>query len=460
MENRLLSFSEFESVYESYGFVNESEVAEKPTFTPDKLEVSSDDLLSIFGGVDEKQNEAEKVNPFTTIKKGETGTERVKELQKELGLKATGNFDDATDKAVKDFQKKNKLTVDGKVGVQTLTKILELKGVKEPQKVIQTKYVIIKTKEDAKKTGINPLLLEIYDVTIVNNGRREYVILIPKANSQKKAEKLIADGKGAFDWVKGTLNSVGKAYVYISTGVFLVTLEMAKAIISGIVSATKFIVGVNAYALGATVQGFALLGKWMKEKGQQTYAKASTAANDLWKSICEGFASAVGKTKNAVAALAAFVNGVVSVAKTAGYVLTGIAVTTWKGLSKALSPAANGIVQAAKDAKAFISSSAEWIAKNFKDGAKAFGEMISQGWQSAKQSAVSAYDKSKKALSSAGDDVVNAAKSAADSVGTFLSDMYNAGKAAWESEANAFFGEEIFEAEIFVWPSIDFSIAE
>jgi hypothetical protein len=460
MENRLLSFSEFESVYESYGFVNESGVAEKPTFTPDKLEVSSDDLLSIFGGDDEKQNEAEKVNPFTIIKKGETGTERVKELQKELGLKATGNFDDATDKAVRDFQKTNKLTVDGKVGVETLTKILELKGVKEPQKVIQTKYVIIKTKDDAKKTGINPLLLEIYDVTIVNNGRREYVILIPKANSQKKAEKLIADGKGAFDWVKGTLNSVGKAFVYLSTGVFLVTLEMAKAIISGIISATKFIVGVNAYALGATVQGLALLGKWMKEKGQQAYVKASTAANDLWKSICDGFAFAVGKTANAVAALAAFVNGVVSVAKTTGYVLTGIAVTTWKGLSKALSPVANGIVQAAKDGKAFIASSGEWIAKNFKDGAKAFGEMISQGWQSAKQSAVSAYGKSKKALSSAGDDVVNAAKSAADSIGTFLSAMYNAGKAAWESEASEFFGEEIFETEIFVWPSIDFSIVE
>jgi hypothetical protein len=460
MENKLLSFSEFESVYESYGFINESEVKEKPTFTPDKLDVSSDDLLSLFEGDEEKQNEAEKVNAFTTIKKGETGTDRVKELQKELGLKVTGDFDDATDKAVRDFQKKNGLTVDGKVGVQTLTKMLELKGVKEPQKVIQTKYIVIKNKDTAKKTGINPLLLEIYDITIVNNGQREYVILIPKANSQKKAEKLIADGKGAFDWLKTGLGAVGKALVYVSTGVFLVTLEMAQAIISGIISAAKFIVGVNVYALGASVQGLSILGKWMKEKGQAAYAKASTSANDLWKSICTGFGTAVGKINNAVAALAAFSKGVVSVAKTIGYTLTGMAVTAWKGISKALSPVANGIVQAAKDGKAFLASSGEWIAKNFKDGAKAFGETINQGWESAKQNVTSAYDRSKKALSSAGDSVVKAANSAANSVGSFLSDMYTKGKKFWESEAMELFGSELFESEVFEWPSIDFSVAE
>ena len=108
MENRLLSFSEFESVYESYGFINEAEVAEKPTFTPDKLAVSSDDLLSLFGGDDKKQNEALKPSAFTLIKKGEK-SQRVKELQKELGTEQNGVFDEVTEKKVKEFQTKNKL---------------------------------------------------------------------------------------------------------------------------------------------------------------------------------------------------------------------------------------------------------------------------------------------------------------------------------------------------------------
>ena len=159
MENRLLSFSEFESVYESYGFINEAEVAEKPTFTPNKLAVSSDDLLSLFGGDDKKQNEALKPSAFTLIKKGEK-SQRVKELQKELGTEQNGVFDEVTEKKVKEFQTKNKLAVDGKVGVQTLTKMLELKGDKTPQKTIETRY-IIKTVGDAKKSGIDPRLLEI-----------------------------------------------------------------------------------------------------------------------------------------------------------------------------------------------------------------------------------------------------------------------------------------------------------
>jgi len=462
MENKLLSFSEFEAVYESYGFINEAEVAEKPTFTPDKLNVSSDDLLSLFGGDSKKQNEAKTPAAFTIIKKGET-SERVKQLQKDLGLKDFGKyngvFGEETDKAVRAFQEKNKLTVDGKVGVQTLTKMLELKGDKTPQKTIETRY-IIKTVGDAKKSGIDPRLLEIYDITIVNNGKREYVILIPKANTQKKTEQLISGGNGVFDWLKAGLNAAGKALVYTATGLALIPLEMAKALISGAISAVKFVVGGAIYALGAAVQGLALVAKWVKAKGVNLYSKASTAANDLWKGFCTGFAYTVGKLKDGVAAMGAFLNGAVSVAKTIGYTLTGLALATWKGLGSALSPVANGIVQAAKDGKAFLAATGSWIAKNFKDGAKAFANTINQGWQAAKTGVTAAYNASKTALKSAGNAMVDAAASAANSVGSFFSDMYNSGKKFWESEGASFFGEELFESIDSVWPELDFSIAE
>jgi len=458
MENRLLSFSEFESVYESYGFINEAEVAEKPTFTPDKLAVSSDDLLSLFGGDDKKQNEALKPSAFTLIKKGEK-SQRVKELQKELGTEQNGVFDEVTEKKVKEFQTKNKLAVDGKVGVQTLTKMLELKGDKTPEKTIETRYVI-KTTDQAKKSGIDPRLLEIYDITIVNNGKRQYVILVPKPNTQKKLEQLISGGSGVFDWLKAGLTAAGKALVYTATGLALIPLEMAKALISGAISAAKFVVGGAIYALGAAVQGFTLIGKWLQAKGATLYAKASTAANDLWKGFCTGFAYTVGKLKDGVAAIGAFLSGAASVAKTIGYTLTGLALTVWKGLGSALSPVINGIVQAAKDGKALLASTGSWIAKNFTDGAKAFANTINQGWQAAKTGVTTAYNASKNALKSAGNAVVDAAASAANSVGSFFSDMYNSGKKFWESEESSFFGEELFESIDSVWPELDFSIAE
>jgi peptidoglycan hydrolase-like protein with peptidoglycan-binding domain len=456
MKNKLLSFSEFESVYESYGFINEAEVAEKPTFTPTKTDVSVDDLLAIFS--EEPANEAGATpSPFTVIKKGEK-SQRVKELQKELGTEQNGVFDEVTEKKVKEFQTKNKLAVDGKVGVQTLTKMLELKGDKTPQKTIETRY-IIKTTEQAKKSGIDPRLLEIYDITIVNNGKREYVILIHKANSQKKVEQLISDGKGVFDWLKAGLNAAGKALVYTATGLAIIPFEMAKAFISGTISAAKFVVGGAVYALGAAVQGLALVSKWLAAKGSAF--KASTAANDLWKGFCTGLAYTVGKLKDGVAALAAFGNGVLSVAKTLGYTLTGLMLFVLKGLGfSALSTAVNGIVQAAKDGKAFLAASGSWIAKNFKDGAKGFANTINQGWQAAKTGVTTAYNASKHALKSAGNAMVAAANSAANAVGSFFSDMYNSGKKFWESEGASFFGEELFESIDSVWPELDFSIAE
>ena len=125
MENRLLSFNEFETLYESFGFITEAEV---PHFTPLKTTISAEDLTSLFGG--KMVDEAFDAKAFSPMRKGEN-SERVKQLQKDLGLpdfgKYNGMFGATTEKAVKDFQTKYKLTVDGKVGVQTLRKMLALK---------------------------------------------------------------------------------------------------------------------------------------------------------------------------------------------------------------------------------------------------------------------------------------------------------------------------------------------
>jgi hypothetical protein len=452
MENKLLSFSEFESLYESYGFVNEAETAEKPEFTPAKTDVSIDDLLAIFS--EEPANEAGATpSPFTVIKKGEK-SDRVKELQKTLGLKGVdGAFGDGTEKAVKDFQTANKLTVDGKVGVQTLTKMLELKGEKNPAEVIKKLY-IIKTTDDAKKAGINPELLKIYDITIVNNGVKQYVICIPKADAAKKIKALGGSFVGALAWMKLGLNAIGKALCLTAKGAVLLTLETAKAMISSIASAAKFIAGGAAYVMGASVQGIALIGKWVAAKSAALYSKATNLANELWKSFATGFGKVA---KASVTGLTAFLKGAESVGKTVGYTLTGIVVTAWKGIASVFTPAIKTLVESAKDGAAFITGGMAWIAKNLKDGAVAFKNGVVEGWNATKTASANAYNSAKKALSSSAKTVQDAAQSAYDATTSFFSSMYAEGKKAWESEI-AELGLPVFESQELEWDVIDFSV--
>jgi len=456
MENKLLSFSEFESIYESYGFVNEAETVEKPEFTPTKTDVSIDDLLAIFS--EEPTNEAGATpSAFTAIKKGEK-SDRVKELQKTLGLKGVdGAFGDGTEKAVKDFQTANKLTVDGKVGVQTLTKMLELKGEKDPAAIIKKLY-IIKTTGDAKKAGINPELLKIYDITIVNNGVKQYVICIPKADAATKIKALIAKaGTGnlapALAWMKLGLTAIGKALCLTAEGAVILTLDTAKAMISSIASAAKFIAGGAAYVIGAQVQAMALIGKWVAAKSVALYNKATNLANELWKGFATGFAKVA---KASVTGLTAFLKGAESVSKTVGYTLTGIAVTAWKSTASIFTPAIKTLVESAKDGAAFITGGMDWIAKNVKDGAVAFKNTVVDGWNATKNASANAYNSAKKALSGSAKTVQDAAQSAYDATTSYLSAMYDAGKKAWESEI-AELGLPMFESQELEWDVIDFS---
>ena len=451
MENKLLSFNEFEGLYESYGFITEAAEA-APMFTPAKTTVTKSDLDSIFGG--ESVEEALDPKAFTVMKKGET-SDRVKELQKELGLnnlgKYSGVFGDMTDKAVREFQTKNKLTVDGKVGVQTLTKMLQLKGDKTPEKTIEAKYTKIKTAAQAAGAKINPELLKLYDVTIVNNGQQQYIILVAKKDAAAKGKSLQASGafKG-FEWMAEGLKYIGKGLVYTATGVVVAGMDVIKSMISGIASSVKFVAGGAAYVMGAAIQGIVNVGKWVKEKGMAAYQKVATTANALWEGFCKGFGMVA---KSSAQALTAFMQGV----KAVGYTLTGIALKAWKGISSVFTPAIKAIVQAAKDGEAFITSGLDWIGKNVKNGLVAMKNSISQGWTATVNATKDAWNGAKTAAKSAGEDIYKAANDAYNSVSGFFSDMYNSGKKAWESLSEVL-GDAIFESS--EWDEIDFIISE
>jgi len=442
MENKLLSFNEFESLYESFGFIAE---AEAPAFTPEKTEVTSDELLSIFGG--KPVEEALNAKEFSVMKKGET-SERVRQLQKDLGLpdfgKYNGVFGDATDKAVREFQTKNKLTVDGKVGVQTLRKMLELKGDKTPDKTIETRYVV-KTAVQAKSAGIDPALLEIYDITIVNNGEKQYVILVPKKDAAEKVKVLKSKGgfKG-FEWLAEGAKYVGKALVYTAVGVTVVPLLIANAMIAGAASAIKFVAAGSVFVMGAAIQGIATIGKWIGAKASAAYAKVSNAADAMYNDFCVGFAKVA---KNSVQAYTAFMSAV----KAVGYVATGLTLTAWKGIKSMLSPVVKGLVEGAKDAATFIAAGIDWIGKNVKNGVVALKNSVNQGWNAVKTATANAWNGAKNAAKSAGDSMYKAAQDAYNSTATFLSDMYALGKKFWESLEDLS-GDPIFE-------DIDFTIA-
>ena len=457
MENKLLSFNEFKTLYESFGFIYEAQESNELDFTPKKSNVTSDDLISLFGGkeIDEDLD----AKAFSIMKKGET-SERIKQLQKDLGLpdlgKYNGVFGDETDKAVRAFQTKNKLTVDGKVGVQTLRKMLELKGDKTPDKTIVTKYIKVTTPGQAKSAGIDPELLNLYDITIVNNGVTQYVILMPRKDSAAKAKVLQA--KGAFkglEWLAEGAKYFGKALVYTATGLTLIPLEIAKAMISGIASASKFLVGGAAYVMGAGVQGILNIGKWARAAGKAIYAKISTAANEFWTSFCYNFAKVSNKLgKASMSALVAFMTGVKAVA----YTFSGIALAAFKSVATLLDPAVKSAIQGAKDAGAFITNGMAWISQNLKAGGIDFRNKIVSGWEYTKTITQNAWNGVKAAANSGGEAMYKAAKDAYNATSSFLSSMYDSGKKAWES-LSELTGNPIFESREFAFENIDFTIA-
>jgi len=441
MENKLLSFNEFETLYESFGFISESEEL-SPDFTPQKPGVTSDELINLFSG--KEIEEALKPSEFSPIMKGEK-SERVKELQKNLGLTADGTFGSDTEKKVKEFQTTNKLTVDGKVGVQTLRKMLELKGDKTPDKTIESKYLKVSTPEQAKSAGIDPELLNLYDVTIVNNGETQYVILVPKKDAAAKAKALQAKGsfKG-FEWLAEGAKYAGKALVYTAIGLTVVPLVIGNAMIAGVASAAAFIAGGAAFVMGAALQGIVNIGNWMAKAGKAVYTKVSNTADELYKGFCTGFAKIA---KSSVQAFTAFMGAV----KTVGFVATGIALTAFKAVASVLTPEVKALVQGAKDAATFVANGLAWIGKNVKNGVVAFKNSVAKGWQNVKTATQKAWDGAKSAAKSAGDAMYKAAGDAYTATSNYLSSMYSAGKKFWESLED-FSGDPIFE-------DIDFTIA-
>jgi peptidoglycan hydrolase-like protein with peptidoglycan-binding domain len=455
--NQVLKFNEFERLYESYDFNFINEAADV-LFTPDDLTVDPAELEAVLApeGATGAKPVEEALDPktFSPIKVGEK-SDRVKQLQKDLKLSAKeqdGVFGKGTEDKVKKFQSDNKLTVDGKVGVQTLRKMLELNGDKNAEATITTKYKYtdVKTAAQATAVKIDPALLELFDVTLVSNGTEQFVIMVPKKNIAEKAKNLKAKFKG-LEWLEAAVRAVstsGMALIYTATGVTLLTLAAAKAMISSLASAAKFIVGGAAYVIGAVVQGLQTVANWAAKQGKAAYQTVSKAFDELFTRFCNGFAKIA---KASTQAFTAFMAGL----QTAGLVLTGMALKAFKAVSKQLSAGVKVIVDGAKDAAAFIKAGMDSIAKQGAEALASFKKEVQAGWATVTTTTQKAWNGAKTAVKASGEAVVKAAQQAYTDTASWLKSCYDDGKKFWES-LSEITGDPIFES---AFADLDFSIA-
>lgn len=425
MDNRILSFVEFNSLYESYGFINEAEEV-VPDFSPKKMGVTDADLDLLMGGSIEEDLD---VNQFAIIKMGEK-SDRVKQLQKDLGMKnVDGIFGKETFDAVKKFQSDNKITVDGKVGVQTLRKMLEVKGIKDTKTqddTIKKTYIKVTTKDQAQSLGLDPAMLDMFEALwLVKNGTQTYVIGIPKKDAASMVEKAKKDKTwSGLEFLYEAGKAVGKAIVYTATGFAIVALDVAKAIISAVGGACKFVASGIAYVVGATLQGLIQVKKW----ADKVTLKAYKAVANFTQSAMETMALWAGKSLEAMTA-------VYSIFQAVGFTLTGIAITAWRKVKKALDPAVQAIIQDYNDVKQIVKAGMDEIAKAGAAAVTKFKNTMKQAFNDIKNYTINAYDaiasKAKKLGGAVQASVEQAYKNTLD----FFSEMYEIGKAYWESFA-------------------------
>jgi len=459
MENKILSFEQFSSIYESEFYLGESESSgDEIDLGLDNLGVDPEDIADVMSNLDPKPLEeatppktGTTVSPYKAILPGEKG-ERVKWLQQTLGFKGAdvdGDYGKKTTAAVADFQRKNGLTVDGKVGDQTLKKMVDV--YKTPQQEIdRIKRIPVKTSTDAAKAGLDPRLLDLYDIYLVFDGKGKKIILIPKAGSQEKAKQIKKTGipKGLEMLIEG-VKYLGKAIVYTGKGIFLITTEAANAIINGIVSISKMVASGLAYAVGVAVQGLVKLGKWLSEMGQKAWQGIKDATQQIWKEVCEAVAI-LGKASLGI--LYAFMAGVKAVAIT----FTGIALKIWKAIKSQFDEKIQAFLQTVDTVEKFMEESIKQIGAKIEEVKKKIGE----GYKQASEATKKAWENGKKAVQKYGEDVVQGTKEAYEGLMKFFQDSYDEGKKVWESTMfDVYDSEFLYENhQLLEFEEIDFSL--
>lgn len=295
-------------------------VVDKKTGTP------TDDIDSLVGLLKDLDKSGEEVkesniyeqaapNPFKPVVIGEK-SDRVKIIQKYLGIKEDGQFGPATKESVEKFQAENKLKVDGKVGEQTYGKMLEIKmGIKD-QAEKDKKIAEFTKMTDAIKVAVDSIIKDprfygmFESVTIVVIEGQTRIICVPSKDAKEKASGLKKDGllTSNYLWVEKVGEAIGKAIVYTIAGPIIVSIELGKAMINGAISAGKFVAKSGLSVISSTVHGIAQIGKWVSEKGSAAYMTLKNEGQKYWKDFCDRFSRVCKNSKEAILAFAGAAN--------------------------------------------------------------------------------------------------------------------------------------------------------
>ena len=420
---KILNFRQFGSIYESEsnmssGEVNTVKVVDKKTGEPTgDIESLVDMLIDIdkSGKKVEESNlyEQSVKNPFKPVVIGEK-SDRVKIIQKYLGLEEDGAFGKLTKKAVEKFQKDNNLKIDGKVGEQTYSKMLEIKlNIKDKAK-INKKMEDFKKMSEQAKAMVDSILKDarFYDcfesiqIIIVDGQTR--VVCIPKKDAKEKISAIKKDRllTSDFSWLERVGEAVGKAIVFTVAAPIIIPIEVAKAMISGVAAIGKFVEKSAASIVSNTLLGIAQISKWSKQKGAQIYATVKSEGQELWKKFCDGISKAVKTSKEAILAFAGAINAGLGKANEAlknlafislGAVAKGAGLA-WEGLKTLNKALEEGI-------KTLVSKGGE-ASKKFKEGVAAgYKETKDLAIKSGQQVLNGAKSLGKSALKTIGDGV-------------------------------------------------------
>lgn len=462
MPSKIMSFGEFEKVYEANEYILEDEAADAPpkddpetaVVSPDgSIEQQPGDILDLLKGLGTKEggdkteeapaeedapneslDEQDTSAPVNTLKSAKMGekSERVKDIQKLLGLEPTGNFDQATKNAVMKFQearkaKNPKVVVDGIVGNQTYGLMLRVKkGITDQSQITamldkfqSSGKTVVSVTKAGTNIALDPRLYQIFEkIEIITNNGTTYVVATPKSDAAAKvAELKKANLIGAdFSWLLAVPAAVGKAIVYTAVGAVVIQIEVAKAMVNAAISAGAY-VGTKSMAIASNIAyGLGQIGKWVGEKGAQTWAtlkQDTNAALAVWTGFNQKAKDTLKSSAKGLVAWAAAVGASLTQEATKAYReatrVMAVALAGALGLAaksaKSLGEFAKlGMKEAIGDAKALVAKvQASYDAAVTR--ANAIGSQVNTGFQKAGKEVTSAL---KSGVSAAGDALISA----------------------------------------------------
>jgi hypothetical protein len=467
MQNKIMNFNEFSKVYESTanlpedetssyygGEISEEEAAAPPKDDAETAVVSDDgsieiqptEILSLLKDLGKKEGEAEKeaapaeetpneslveqASP-STLKPARMGekSERVKDIQKLLGLEPSGNFDQATKDAVIKFQQARKakdpsVVVDGIVGNQTYGLMLKVKkGLTDKAEIerMVNKFkeagkAVVAAVAGSKNIALDPKLYSMFEkIEMITINGTTYVVVTPKSDAANQLAALKKAGLvgSDFSWLLAVPAAVGKAIVYTALGATIVSIEVAKGMVNAAISAGA-IIGKGAMSIASNiVYGLGQIAKWVGDKGAQAWATLksdASAALAVWKGFNEKAKIALKSSAEAAVAWGAAVGA--SIAKEAGAAYREATRVMLVGLAGTLGVAWAGAKTLGEVVKTGLSKIAV--------GGKELTSKIQSAYNDAAKRANAIGNQAYAAFQSAGDEVKSVIKSGVSSAGDAL----------------------------------------